>query len=162
MKPLAHRRRWTVAVLVAAVVAVAAAVLPPHGSAVAGETFVVKTVREQGTLWIAGGGRPMRPGRLSGGNRLFEVDDVVRDGRVRGVFTATILVADPGTVSAGRATGLMQGVYRFPDGDVYVQGYVSFARPSASGAIIGGTGKYTGARGTFTSTEQKDVLHVQP
>jgi hypothetical protein len=70
------------------------------------------------------------------------------------------MVASPGTVSAKRAVGLMRAVYRFGDGDIYVDGFVSFARPSGTGVVVGGTGAYKGVTGTFTSTEAKDVFHL--
>jgi len=54
------------------------------------------------------------------------------------------------------------GLYRYHDGDIYVDGFVRFAVPSATGVIVGGTGAYQGARGTFTSTEAQDVLHLVP
>ena len=57
---------------------------------------------------------------------------------------------------------MMRAVYRFGDGDIYVDGFVTFARPSASGVIVGGTRAYRGARGTFASTEAKDVLQLLP
>jgi hypothetical protein len=72
------------------------------------------------------------------------------------------MIASPRTVAAKRAIGLMRGIYRFGDGDIYVDGLVSFAAPSATGVIVGGTGAYRGVRGTFTSTEAKDVLHLLP
>jgi hypothetical protein len=56
----------------------------------------------------------------------------------------------------------MRGVYRFADGDIYVDGFVSFAGPSGTGVVVGGTGAYKGIGGTFTSTEAKDVLRLLP
>ena len=93
---------------------------------------------------------------------LFEMDAIRRDDGVKGVFVATVVVASPGTIAAKRAVGLMRAVYRFADGDLYVDGFVSFARPSGSGVIVGGTGAYVGAQGTFASTEARDVLHLRP
>ena len=43
-----------------------------------------------------------------------------------------------------------------------LEGFVSFAAPSATGVIVGATGAYRGVRGTFTSIEAKDVLHLLP
>lgn len=42
------------------------------------------------------------------------------------------MVASPRTVAAQRAVGLMRGVYRLPDGDIYVGGLVSFSGPSGT------------------------------
>lgn len=156
------RHAWILATAVA-VAGVAIVQLAPAGTAgTGGRTFTVKTVRTQGTVWIAGGGKAMRPGHLSAGNRLLETNAVRRDDGVRGVWVGTVMVASPGTVAAQRALGLMRAVYRFADGDLYVEGLVSFAGPSGSGVITGGTGSYQGAHGTFSTTETKDVLRLLP
>jgi hypothetical protein len=157
------RHGWLFAASLSVLVAVfATAALAPAGAAAGGKTYRVKTVGQQRSIWIAGGGKAMSPGRLSAGNRLIESNAVrVVDG-AKGTFVATVMVASPGTVAANRAVGLMRGVYQFSDGDIYVDGLVSFAQPSASGVIVGGTGAYAGARGTFTSTEAEDVLHLKP
>jgi len=156
-----HRRRL---IAVAAVCAVAgAAVVADAGRAQQpGTTYTIKTLKERGSVWIAGGGKKMKEGRLSPGNRLLETDEVRRDDGAKGVLVATVMVASPRTVAAQRAVGLMRGVYRFSDGDIYVDSFVKFARPSATGVIVGGTGAYRGARGTFTSTQAKDVLSLLP
>jgi hypothetical protein len=160
---LNHRRLWALAASLSALAAVVATItLAPAGLAGGGRTYTLKTVKQEGSVWIAGGGKVMRPGRLSAGNRLFESNAVRRDDGVKGVFIATVMVASPGTVAAKTAVGLMRGVYRFADGDVYVDGFVTFADPSGSGVIVGGTGAYVGVNGTFTSTEAKDVLRLRP
>jgi gamma-glutamyltranspeptidase len=148
---------------IVATVAVAAAIAltPAEAAGVGGRTFMVATTKQQGSVWIAGGGKAMRPGRLSAGNRLFETNAVRRDDGTKGVFIASVTIASPGTVAASSAVGLIRGVYRFADGDVYVEGLVSFAGPSGSGVIVGGTGAYAAVRGTFTSTEAKDVLRLR-
>jgi hypothetical protein len=127
-----------------------------------GRTYTITTLKTRGSVWIAGGGKAMRAGRLSPGNRLLETGDVRRDDGVKGEFVGTVMVASPRTVAAKRAVGMMRGVYRFGDGDIYVDGFVTFSGPSASGVIVGGTRAYEGARGTFTSTEAKDVLQLLP
>ena len=158
------RHRWMPSAFLSVLVAaVATALLASTGAAGgSGRTYMVKTVKIEGSMWIAGGGKTMSPGHLSAGNRLFETNAVRRDDGVKGVFVATVVVASPGTVAAKRAVGLMRGVYRFGDGDIYVDGFVSFARPSGTGVVVGGTGAYDGVHGTFTSTEAKDVLHLVP
>jgi hypothetical protein len=125
-------------------------------------TYTIKPLKTLGSVWIAGGGKAMRPGRLSPGNRLLETNGVRREDGAKGVFVGTIMVATPRTVAAKRAVGMMRGVYRFRDGDIYVDGFVRFAVPSATGVIVGGTGAYEGARGTFTSTEARDVVRLLP
>jgi hypothetical protein len=158
------RHAWMLSAFLGVLVAVVATALLASTGAAGGSarTYTVKTIKTQGSVWIAGGGKRMSPGHLSAGNRLFETNAVRRDDGVKGVFVATVMVASPGTVAATRAVGLMRGVYRFGDGDIYVDGFVSFARPSGTGVVVGGTGAYDGIHGTFTSTEAKDVLHLLP
>ena len=161
---LNSRHAWMPSAFLSVLVAaVATALLASAGAAGgSGRTYTVKTIKTQGSVWIAGGGKTMSPGHLSAGNRLFETNAVRREDGVKGVFVATVMVASPGTVAAKRAVGLMRGVYRFGDGDIYVDGFVSFALPSGTGVVVGGTGAYEGVRGTVTSTEAKDVLHLLP
>jgi hypothetical protein len=156
-----HPRRL---VAVAGVLGVAgAALLADAGHAQqSGRTYTITTLKTRGSVWIAGGGKVMRVGRLSPGNRLLETNEIRRDDGVKGVFVGTVMVASPRTVAAQRAVGLMRAVYRFGDGDIYVDGFVTFARPSGTGVIVGGTGAYRGARGTVAVTEEKDVLQLLP
>jgi hypothetical protein len=155
-------RALAAAVSILAVVGAMSALASAGAAGTTGTTYTVKTVRSRGSIWIAGGGKAMRPGRLSAGNRLLETNEIRRADGVKGLFVGTVMVASPGTVGARRAVGIMRGVYRFGDGDVYVDGYVRFAGPSATGVIVGGTGAYRGARGTFASTEAQDVLQLLP
>jgi hypothetical protein len=160
---LRGRSAWLLIASLTLVVAVSATVvLAPAGAAGGGRTYTVRTVKVQGSVWIPGGGKKMSPGHLSAGNRLFESESVRRDDGVKGLFVATVMIASPGTVAAKHAVGLMRGVYRFRDGDIYVDGFVSFGGPSGTGVVVGGTGAYEGAGGTFTSTEAKDVLRLLP
>jgi hypothetical protein len=158
------RPRRLVAVAAVGVCAVAGAALVADAGRAqqSGRTFTITTLKTRGSVWIAGGGKAMRVGRLNPGNRLLETNGVRRDDGVKGVFVGTVMVASPRTVAAKRAIGMMRGVYRFGDGDIYVDGFVTFARPSATGVIVGGTRAYRGARGTFASTHAKDVLHLLP
>jgi hypothetical protein len=158
-----HRKAWMLVASLSALVGVSATVaLPGAGAAPASRTYIVKSVRTEGSVWIAGGGAQMTEGHLSAGNRLFETNIVRRDDGARGVFVGTVVVASPGTVAANTAVGLMNGVYRFRDGQIFVEGYVKFSRPSGTGVIVGGTGRYLGVRGTFSSTEARDVLRLLP
>jgi hypothetical protein len=163
MMNLNTRRGWLLAASLSVLAAVVATIaLASSGAAGSAKTYTLRTTAQRGSVWIAGGGKVMRPGRLSAGNRLFETNAVRRDDGGKGLFIGTVMVASPGTVTAKNAIGLMRGVYRFADGDVYLDGFVSFTRPSGSGVIVGGTGAYAGVRGTFTSTEAKDVLYLRP
>jgi hypothetical protein len=157
-----HTRRLVAVAAVGVCAAAGAALVADAGQAHPGRTYTIKTLKTRGSVWIAGGGKAMRVGRLRPGNRLLETKDVRRGDGVRGVFVGTVLVASPRTVAARRAVGLMRAVYRFGDGDIYVDGFVTFAHPSATGVIVGGTGAYRGALGTFATTEAMDVLSLQP
>ena len=158
------RRLLAVAAAVSCAAAAAALVTETESGRAqqSGRTYTITTLKTRGSTWIAGGGKAMRPGRLNPGNRLLETNDVRRDDGVRGRFVGTVMVASPRSVAAKRAVGIMRAVYRFGDGDIYVDGFVRFAGPSATGAIVGGTRAYRGARGTFTSTEAKDVVDLLP
>jgi hypothetical protein len=156
------RRLLTVASVGVCAIAGAALVADPGRAQQSGRTYTITTLKTRGSVWIAGGGKAMRVGRLNPGNRLLETNDVRRGDGVKGVFVGTVMVASPRTVAAQRAVGMMRAVYRFGDGDIYVDGFVTFARPSATGVIVGGTGAYRGARGTVAVTEGKDVLQLLP
>jgi hypothetical protein len=158
------RRLLAVAAAVSSAAAAAALVTETESGRAQqqGRTYTITTLKTHGSAWIAGGGKTMRVGRLNPGNRLLETNDIRRDDGVKGVFVGTVMVASPRTVAAHRAVAMMRGVYRFGDGDIYVDGFVRFAGPSATGVIVGGTGAYRGARGTFASTEAKDVVHLLP
>ena len=159
---LFSRRLVAVAAVGVCAVAGAALVADVGRAEQSGRTYTITTLKTRGSVWMAGGGEAMSVGRLNPGNRLLETNDVRRDDGVRGVFVGTVMVASPRTVAAKRAVGMMRAVYRFGDGDIYVDGFVTFARPSGTGVIVGGTGAYRGARGTVTSTEAKDVLNLLP
>ena len=63
-----HPRRL-VAVAAVGVCAVAgAALVADAGQAHPGRTYTIKTLKTRGSVWIAGGGKAMRVGRLSPGN----------------------------------------------------------------------------------------------
>ena len=150
---LFSRRLVAVAAVGVCAVAGAALVADVGRAEQSGRTYTITTLKTRGSVCMArreGDG----VGRLNPGNRLLETNDVRRDDGVRGVFVGTVMVASPRTVAATRAVGMMRAVYRFGDGDIYVDGFVTFARPSGTGVIVGGTGAYRGARGTVTSTGQ--------
>jgi hypothetical protein len=154
--------RWLSAVAAAVLAGVAALLLlaAPSSARNIGKTHTITTVKTQGSVWVAATAKGMKAGRLSPGDRLFETNDILRDGRVKGVFIGTATVVSPRTGPAGRAIGMVRGIYRFADGDLYVEGVVSFSTTAGSGAIIGGTGAYQGARGTLRSNGSKEVLQI--
>ena len=52
---------------------------------------------------------------------------------------------------AAEAAGHCQATAYLPAGSIQLQGYVSFASSTVRVAIVGGAGRYAGARGTFSS-----------
>ena len=52
---------------------------------------------------------------------------------------------------AGEDAGHCQATAFLPAGSIQLQGYVNFASAVPRVAIVGGTGRYEGARGTFSS-----------
>lgn len=156
-------RSWWLAGAAATVLASVAAILvlaAPSSARDAGKTYTITTVRTRGSVWVAAAPKGMRVGRLSPGDRVVETNDILRDGRVKGVFMGTAMVASPRTVAASHAVGMLRGIYRFADGDLYVDGVVSFGTTAGSGVIVGGTGAYEGAHGTLASDGSKEVLHL--
>jgi hypothetical protein len=157
------RPRWRSGV--AAVLAGAAAVLllaAPSSAREAGKTYTITTVRTRGSVWVAAAPEGMKVGRLSPGDRLIETNDILRDGHVKGLFIGTAMVASPRPVAAKHAVGMIRGIYRFADGDLYVDGVVSFGTTAGSGVIVGGTGAYEGARGSLQSDGSKEKLRLVP
>jgi hypothetical protein len=72
-------------------------------------------------------------------------------GRLR--VTCTVTTAGP--ISRLHAECL--GRYGLTNGNVYAAANISFASDApVAGAVLGGTGAYAGARGTFTSTQTGD------
>jgi hypothetical protein len=57
------------------------------------------------------------------------------------------------TTGGRTARGICQGVFSLPGGDLLLAARLSTAS-SVKGAIVGGTGAYAGARGTFTSVDR--------
>ena len=148
---------------VAAILACAAAVLllaVPSSARDTGKTYTITTVKTRGSAWISAAPKGMKEGRLSPGDRLVETNDILRDGHVKGLFIGTAMVVSPHPVAAQRAIGMIRGIYRFADGDLYVDGVVSFGTTAGSGVIVGGTGAYEGARGTLRSAGSKETLRL--
>jgi hypothetical protein len=156
--------RWLYAVVVVVLAGAAAGLVraDPSSAGNAAKTYTVKTVKTLGSTWVAASPKGMTMGHLSPGDRLFETSDILRDGSVKGVFIGTVTVVSPRTVSANRAVGMVRAIYRFADGDLYVDGVVTFSTGGGSGVIVGGTGAYLGARGTLKSDETTDTLQLLP
>jgi len=71
-------------------------------------------------------------------------------GRRAGVFDLACLF--PKDTARAGAAGLCDGAYALAGGDIHVVARVK--SESVTGAVVGGTGSYVGARGIFTSIER--------
>ena len=155
------RSRWLVAAAVLAT-ATAMVVAAPSSASTSGTTYTITTVKTLGTKWLDVAPKGITKGRFSPGDQLVETNDILRDGRVHGEFVGSATIVSPGIASPTQAVGMIRATYRFPDGDLYVDGWVSFATTAGSGAIVGGTGAFVGARGTLKTEGSKDILHLLP
>ena len=83
---LKSRHAWTLAASLGVLVAIAAVLLvAAAGAAGSGDkTYTITAVKTRGSVWIAGGGKAMNPGRLNPGNRLLETNEIRRDDGVKG------------------------------------------------------------------------------
>jgi hypothetical protein len=96
------------------------------------------------------------------GDQFFVNTAVRRDDGTRGRLQVTYVVGQK-RVALGRSRGLMSGAYRFPDGALFVMADITFDDADKdTGAIVGGTGAYAGARGTVESDKTHDVIHLEP
>ena len=78
-------------------------------------------------------------------------------GKLRAVCTATTTTKK---FSSERFS--CEGIYSLPGGTLTASALLSFGPQNVSGAILGGTGKYVGARGSFATKEGKsgDALTI--
>jgi hypothetical protein len=104
----------------------------------------------------------LRRGKASLGDQFFLGVTIRRDDGVRGRLQATYTVGQK-KVPLVKSRGTLTGAYRFPDGTIFVQAEGTFDDTDVDrGAIVGGTGAYSGARGTLDSDKTHDVLHLLP
>ena len=101
-------------------------------------------------------------GRASVGDSFFITNSIRRNDGVRGRLQASYVVGQK-KVKLVKSRGHLSGVYRFPDGAIFVEAEGTFDDTDVDrGAIVGGTGAYAGARGTLDSDKTHDVLHLLP
>jgi hypothetical protein len=158
----ASRRSAAMATAALAVAGIGAALVADSGRAQdAGRTFTItygKTAGAMHDIAPKGVGR----GRASLGDQFFVSAAVRRQDGARGRLQATYTVSER-KVRLVRSTGQITGMYRFADGDIFVEADSSFDDVDTDrGAIVGGTGAYAGARGTIESDKTHDVLHLLP
>ena len=98
--------------------------------------------------------RSRRPDAPPSAGDTFVISALVtnRAGRRRGSFDATCSVTHGGR----RARGVCEGVYALADGEIHLLARLDFSdEGNAAGSIVGGTGAYAGARGTFVSRDRR-------
>jgi len=151
-------RRLTIALGTGGAAALAAGVFAaaPHAQT-APTTLLLKEVGQPAIVLDDIGPRGMRQGKFSLGDRLTLSQVVTHDG-VKGTFTAVATVSTPGRVAAPKANSIVTAVLHFPEGDLYLEGVSSFADDTGSGAVVGGTGAYAGARGTLADSPEGDRI----
>ena len=139
-----------------------------------------------------GGGTTVTFTELDKGSTFRFIDNAPKTKVVRGnpkkisagdAFVTTAPLADPGGARIGelqaectathttrrfdKAAFICWGDFTFSDGSTMAANVAGLTGQVTRGAILGGTGKYAGARGTFTSTEQSngnsaDVVTLLP
>ena len=128
----------------------------------AGATYVITPVGKESLAFSDTKPKGFRHNRFSLGDQLFLTTKVKRDGIVAGTAQATITVDDAHPLRGDRAHGVVSSTYHLADGDLYTVGTFRFDSGTGRGAIVGGTGAYTGARGTVDPGHDRDVLHLLP
>ena len=156
------RRSVAAAAAALAVVGTGTALVVDSGRAQdAGTTYTITYGKSDGALndlAPKGIGR----GRASVGDQFFITNAIRRNDGVRGRLQATYIVGQK-KVRLVNSRGHLSGVYRFPDGAIFVEAEGTFDDTDVDrGAIVGGTGAYAGARGTLDSDKTHDVLHLLP
>ena len=158
----ASRRSVAVATAALAVAGAGAALVADSGRAQdPGKTYTITYGTTDGAvndIAPKGIGR----GRASVGDQFFITNSIRRNDGVRGRLQATYIVGQK-KVRLVNSRGHLSGVYRFPDGAIFVEAEGTFDDTDVDrGVIVGGTGAYVGARGTLDSDKAKDVLHLAP
>ncbi|HKP90528.1 MAG TPA: hypothetical protein VJT75_11225 [Thermoleophilaceae bacterium] len=103
------------------------------------------------------------PRELSPGDVLAFSSRLKQGGKPAGELSATCAITQPGSFRVAKAQ--CQGTATLPDGELVLNVSGKFASGTTRGAIVGGTGDYIGAGGTFTSVEagggSKDTFEIR-
>ena len=154
-----HRRIGLIALLAATLASVLLAVGPraasptlawqasPMASPVAAREALHFDVQFRDTILAAD------PSTLAAGDRIILSDRLLRGGREVGHDAGVCTITDP----AGEA--ICEVVYSLPDGTIAAQ-FINAPPPAKTFAVVGGTGRYAGARGTGTLLEHEDQTGV--
>jgi hypothetical protein len=104
------------------------------------------------------------PDRLTPGDVLAFRSLLTQGGKQVGELGATCAITHAGTFATARAQ--CEGTATLPGGELALNVSGAFGANTTRGAIVGGTGDYKGAGGTFTSTNvengpNKDTFEIQ-
>jgi hypothetical protein len=103
------------------------------------------------------------PENLSPGDALSFSSDVLKGGKPVGQLDATCIDTRPGAFDKASVT--CHGTFTLPEGQLFVAvgGPKAFGSSDTKGAVVGGTGSYAGATGTFSSvgdSNSKDTFKL--
>jgi hypothetical protein len=151
------RPRPLIAAAVVAAAVTTASVLAAGGSAQApGSRTLVFNEGQRGSTFKFVDNPPRSRGRtertttISMGDIFVFTNPLINGaGQRSGVLYATCVAARGGRVDS--AFVLCHGVAKLRDGDIALEVATRISDSEVTGSIIGGTGAYNGARGTFTS-----------
>jgi hypothetical protein len=106
------------------------------------------------------------PEKVSNGDQLsFRASLLDSAKKTVGALDATCLITGAGGGRAVKASGTCQGTATVPGGSLFlgVGGKGVLGSSNTSGAVTGGSGKYAGATGSFTSVggeNSRDTYHI--
>jgi hypothetical protein len=118
----------------------AALVAAPLGGAVAGETFTVFDLAYKGSEQLTGPGGGTKPGDMLVWNNPLAA---AAKGKTIGTSSGTC------TVTSAKRDSYCFWTLVTPDGDVVGNGVGSLKDTAGTFVVVGGSGKYAGATGTF-------------
>lgn len=96
------------------------------------------------------------PDKLTPGDALSFSSDILKDGKSVGQLDATCIDTRPGRFDQASVT--CHGTFTLPEGQLFVAvgGPKAFGSNDTKGAVVGGTGSYAGATGSFTSVGENN------
>jgi hypothetical protein len=98
------------------------------------------------------------PKKISAGDEFIITAPLADSGGARIGELRAVCVATHTTKQFNAAHALCNGDFTFTDGSSLVANVADLAVPTTNGAILGGTGQYANARGTFTSSNASNAL----
>jgi hypothetical protein len=157
------RPRSLVAIAAAAAVIVSAAILAVGGSAqVPGPRTLTFTEVNKGSTFGFVDNPPRSPRlhgfptRASVGDSIALSQPLADQGRPAGTLHVSCTATRAGRFD--KAAFVCDAVARLRDGNIALEAALRFADSQVTAAVTGGTGAYSGARGTFTSRGERPTV----